>query len=162
MELDMHQYAAQQELRVKPTRYQRFVAGLPFWSAAIGYGLALLLWGIAWISFWLGLPQLAWLGSDFRPVYAFPLIGFGIGTLVRFNRYFPDVPTSWQRRRPAAAEDLAAIVQDPLALPNKVNPVAITGQLIGRHGIANWLCQDLILQVSKFWCACIMFPIWVG
>ncbi|MBE9029070.1 M48 family metalloprotease [filamentous cyanobacterium LEGE 11480] len=144
--LDMQQYAAQQELRVSSTRQQLFVAGLPFWSAVIGYGLALLLWGVAWISFWLGFQQLAWLGSDFRPMYAFPLIGFGLGTLIRFNRYFPDLPQSWQRRPPEPVEDLTAIVQDPLALPHRAAPTALTGQLIGRKGVANWLGQDLLLQ----------------
>ncbi len=128
---------------------QLLVAGLPFACAAIGYVLAVMLWLVAWLSFQLGWSQLAWLGSDWRLMYAFPLIGFGIGTLVRFNRYFPDLPSSWKRRPPKDVNDLAALIQAPQALPHRAHPTALTGYLIGRHGVSNWLCQDLLMQSQR-------------
>jgi Zn-dependent protease with chaperone function len=148
-ELDMRQYAACQAGRQSPTWPQLMAAAWPFWGAAIGYAIVLLCWAIAWIGFWVGWRQLAWLGSDFRPMYAFPLLGFGIGTLLRFNQYFPDLPSAWVRRSPETMGDLAAIVQDPLALPDRVTPTAVTGQLLGRPGVANWLCQDLWLKNDR-------------
>jgi Zn-dependent protease with chaperone function len=148
-ELDMRLYAECQASRKSPTWWQLMTAALPFWGAAIGYGIALLCWAIAWIGFWVGWKQLAWLGSDFRPMYAFPVIGFGIGTLMRFNQYFPDLPSAWLRRPPETLGDLATIVQDPMALPDRVTPTALTGQLLGRPGVANWLCQDLWLKDDR-------------
>jgi hypothetical protein len=144
-ELDMRAYAEAQAARQSPTWRQLIGAGAPFWGAAIGYGVALLLWAIAWLGFWVGIRQVAWLGSDFRPMYGFPLIGFGVGTLIRFNHYFPELPSAWLRRSPEAVGDLRAIVQDPQALPDRAGPIALTGQLLGRQGVANWLAQDLLL-----------------
>jgi Zn-dependent protease with chaperone function len=148
-ELDMRVYAECQANCQSPTGWQLMMTGLPFWGAAIGYGLALLGWAIAWMGFWVGWRQVAWLGSDFRPMYAFPLIGFGIGTLLRFNQYFPDLPSAWLRRSPETLGDLATIVQDPIALPHRTSPTALTGQLLGRSGVANWLCQDLWLKSDR-------------
>jgi Zn-dependent protease with chaperone function len=143
-ELDMREYPAAKS--PQPTWPQLVTAAWPFWGAAIGYAIAVAFWAIAWISFWFGWRQLAWLGSDFRLMYALPLIGFGIGSLIRFNQYFPDLPNAWLRRSPEAVGDLAMIVQDPLALPQRAAPIALTGKLLGRSGVGNWLCQDLWLQ----------------
>lgn len=148
-ELAMEYDVEQQQTQRKPKWPQLLVSGLPFACAAIGYGLAMLLWLIAWFGFWLGLPQLAWLGSDWRLMYAFPLIGFGIGTLIRFNRYFPDLPSSWKRRPPKDVANLATLVQAPQALPHRAHPTALTGNLMGRRGVSNWLCQDLLLQSQQ-------------
>ncbi len=148
-ELDLRAYAESPAGQPSPTGWQLITTALPFWGAAIGYGIALLCWAIAWIGFWVGWRQVAWLGSDFRPMYAFPLIGFGIGTLLRFNQYFPDLPSAWWRRPPETVGDLAAIVQDPTALPDRATPTALMGQLLGRPGVANWLCQDLWLKHDR-------------
>ncbi len=145
-ELDMRVYGELQAARKSTAWMQLMGAGLPFWGAAIGYGMALLLWAIAWVGFWVGFRQVAWLGSDFRPMYGLPLIGFGIGTFMRFNTYFPDLPSAWMRRPPESVGDLAAIVQDPQALPDRAAPTALVGKLLGRSGVANWLAQDLLLQ----------------
>jgi Zn-dependent protease with chaperone function len=145
-ELDMRAYGAAQAARKSPTWMQLIGSGLPFWGAAIGYSVALLLWAIAWLGFWVGVRQVAWLGSDFRPMYAFPLIGFGVGTFMRFNHYFPELPSAWLRRPPETFGDLGAIVQDPQALPDRAGPIALTGKLLGRSGVANWLAQDLRLE----------------
>jgi Zn-dependent protease with chaperone function len=148
-ELDMRQYAAVQSDRTTPTWLRLISAGLPFWGAAIGYGIALLLWAIAWIGFWIGFKQVAWLGSDFRPMYALPVIGFAIGTFLRFNQYFPDLPSQWLRRSPETAMDLAPLLTDAQALPDRANPTALSGQLLGRKGIANWLAQDVWLRTAQ-------------
>jgi Zn-dependent protease with chaperone function len=148
-ELDMNQYLEQQQMPRQPQWSALLAAALPFWSAAIGYALAVLFWGVAWIGFFLGFQQITWLGSDWRPMYAFPLIGFGVGTLLRFNRYFPDLPRRWSYAPPAELGYLAAIVQDPLALPNCAHTTALTGHLMGRQGVSNWLCQDLLLHSQR-------------
>lgn len=148
-ELDIKICLDLQQARRSPTWGQLLVAGLPFWSGVIGYGVALLLWLLAWLAYLVGINQLAWLGSDFRLMYALPLLGFGIGSFLRFNRYFPDLPVAWLRRPPAATGDVAAIVQDPLALPNQAAPIALTGKLLGRQGVANWLAQDLLLATEQ-------------
>jgi Zn-dependent protease with chaperone function len=148
-ELDMRQYAATQSDRQSPSWWRLINAGLPFWGAAIGYGIAMLLWAIAWIGFWVGFKQVAWLGSDFRPMYALPVIGFAIGSFLRFNQYFPDLPSQWLRRPPETAMELAPLLADAQALPDRAKPTALSGQLLGRQGVANWLAQDLWLRTAQ-------------
>jgi Zn-dependent protease with chaperone function len=123
-------------------------AGLPFWGAAIGYLLAVVFWAIAWLTYFVNLRQLAWLGSDFRLFYGLLLLGFGVGTLLRFNDYFPDLPAMWHRR-PVESDDFAVLAQDSLALPNRSRPTTLNGKLLGRKGISNWLGQDLLLQTDR-------------
>jgi Zn-dependent protease with chaperone function len=144
-----------QEVRIdqipaaKPLSWgKKLLAAAPFLGVAIGYGLAFLGWAIAWVAHWLNWRQLIWLGSDFNFFYGLPLLGFGVGTILRFNQYFPDLPAAWQRQAPAPA-DLAAVVTDHLALPERSQPTALRGQLLGRRGIANWLGQDLLLQTDQ-------------
>jgi Zn-dependent protease with chaperone function len=146
-ELDMRAYSAAQAQKVTPKWPDLLVAGAPFWGAAIGYGVALLAWAIAWLAYLVGLQQLAWLGSDFRLMYAFPIIGFGVATVLRFNGYFPDLPSG--RRSPQDGDDLAAIVTDAAALPQRSTPTVLAGKLLGRRGVANWLAQDLLLQTDR-------------
>jgi Zn-dependent protease with chaperone function len=120
--------------------------GIPFGGAAIGYGIALMLWAIAWVLYLCRLPQMAWLGSDFKLFYGLPLIGFGLGTFLRFNQYFPDLPASWQRQSPAPTINFADAIQDSQAHPNNARPTVLSGKLLGRRGLSNLLGQDLILQ----------------
>jgi Zn-dependent protease with chaperone function len=131
----------------QPTSWGQLLwTGMPFGGAAIGYGMALMLWAIAWVLYICRLPQLAWLGSDFKLFYGLPLIGFGLGTFLRFNQYFPDLPAAWQRQSPSPTVDFAAAIQDSRAHPNNVRPTVLSGKLLGRRGLSNWLGQDLILQ----------------
>jgi Zn-dependent protease with chaperone function len=124
-------------------------AGIPFWSALIGWGMAAVFWAIAWLAYWLNWQQLIWLGSDMKLFYALPLIGFGTGILLRFNSYFPDLPMLWRRQLPEPSIALADGLQDPLALPQNARPTALKGKLLGRRGISNWLGQDLWLQTDR-------------
>jgi Zn-dependent protease with chaperone function len=128
--------------------------GAPMWGVLGGYGLALGLWALAWLAYWLQLPQLAFLGSDFKLFYGLPLMGFAVGTALRSGVLFPD------RRRsmvnPAAADAasdaaLDAWLSDPSPIPIDGLPTDLTGQLLGRRGVGNWLGQDLILQSPSGW-----------
>jgi Zn-dependent protease with chaperone function len=121
----------------------------PFLGAGLGYAAALLCWAVAWLGHWLHLPYLAWLGSDFKLFWGFPLIGFGMGTILRFNRFFPDIPSTWFRGRVESSTDLADEVSDPAALPITARPTVLSGTLLGRPGMANWLGQDVLLHTRE-------------
>jgi Zn-dependent protease with chaperone function len=121
----------------------------PFLGAGLGYGAALLCWAVAWLSYWLQMPYMAWLGSDFKLFWGFPLIGFGVGTILRFNCFFPDIPQSWFRGRGEPLANLADEVSDPAALPITARPTVLSGTLLGRPGLANWLGQDLLLHTQQ-------------
>jgi hypothetical protein len=95
------------------------------------------------------MPYMAWLGSDFKLFWGFPLIGFGVGTILRFNCFFPDIPQSWFRGRGEPLANLADEVSDPAALPITARPTVLSGTLLGRPGLANWLGQDLLLHTQQ-------------
>ncbi len=140
-----------QEFQIQPSPQpmngQRLLLqGAPFWGALFGYTLATLCWLIAWLSFWIKMPQLAWLGSDFKLFIGLPMIGWGVGSILRFNDFFPDLPSTWFGRETQDAEvSPQDLLEDPLALPLDAPKAVLSGKLLGRKGIANWLGQDLIL-----------------
>lgn len=105
----------------------------PWIWGAIGFVLASVAWGIGWMGYWAGMGRLAWLGSDYNLFWGLPMIGFGLGQLMRFNSVLPDLPqTSPQTELPSLnAEGL------------KPAAVSLQGHLKGRSGFANWLGQDL-------------------
>lgn len=119
----------------------------PFLGVAIGYGAALLLWISAHIAFRLGTNSLNWLASDYKLFTSFSLIGFGIGTIARFNQLFPDI----QSLNPKQAESsviLSDLLTQSNAVPLDSTPVRLVGRLLGRSGSGNGLAQDLILETS--------------
>jgi Zn-dependent protease with chaperone function len=140
--------SAPQPIMLKPMNGKRLLLqGAPFWGALFGYTLATVCWLIAWLSFWVKMPQLAWLGSDFKLFIGLPMIGWGVGSILRFNDFFPDLPANWFGRDTQDAEVLPQdLLEDPLALPLDALRAVLTGKLLGRRGIANWLGQDLILR----------------
>jgi hypothetical protein len=102
------------------------------------------------VGYWAKLPQLAWLGSDFKLFIGMPLVGWGLGTILRFNQFFPDIPMSWFRSSSQDADNtIAELLEDPLAIPLDAPRAVLHGQLLGRKGIANWLGQDLMIESDR-------------
>lgn len=133
----------------------------PLVWAIVAYGLAWLAWGLGWILYWVGQRQLAWLGSDYSLFLGLPMIGFGAGTWMRFNRFFPELSTAMSRcdRSYLNAADSEALnvenqaLIDSLAqanvIPLKPQLVMLQGKLQGRSGVANWLGQDLWIEMAS-------------
>ena len=121
----------------------------PWFWAVIGYGGAWVLWGTGWVTYLFGWNRLAWLGSDYDLFLGLPLLGFGLGTFVRFNAFFPDLPALFLRAddRSSPPEYLITMNENDNGLcPEQV---MLTGTLTGRSGIANWLAQDLWLMTDQ-------------
>ena len=133
----------------------------PLVWATVAYGLAWLAWGLGWILYWVGQRQLAWLGSDYSLFLGLPLIGFGMGTWMRFNAFFPELSTAMSRcdRSNLNAPGSEALNIESVALihsftqanaiPLKPQLVMLQGKLQGRSGVANWLGQDLWIEMAS-------------
>jgi Zn-dependent protease with chaperone function len=118
--------------------------GMPFFALAFGLacGLGLLLLGA--IGKWLSWPVLDWMHKDTRLLYACALMGLSLGTMLRINRFFPDLSF----KMPLTSE-LTRWISDVSSLPVNSLPAKFSGTLLGRPGLANWLGQDLILKTSE-------------
>lgn len=110
---------------------------------------------------WAGRSQFAWLGSDYNLFLGLPLLGFGMGTWMRFNAFFPELSTAMSR---CDRSSLNAAGSDRLnrengalingltqagAVPLTPQLVMLQGKLKGRSGVANWLGQDLWLELAS-------------
>lgn len=117
--------------------------GAPF----LGIPMSLAIVGVLWLiggmfsrtSFW----QLDWLWGDRSILWGCLPIGFCLGTLLRINDFFPDIPP-----RNIAEPSLPQILSNSETLPLDAQAVRLEGQLLGRSGMANLLGQDLILQTA--------------
>ena len=133
---------------------------LPFAGLALGLALAALFWGIGWGAYLAGHDQLRWMASDYKLFYGLPLVGFGVGSILRFNRFFPDLEaltaqqkradhrrdemdSSMPRRSEIAVSTLLVQPQLPVG-----QPTVLEGTLLGRSGSSNGLGQDLLLQTA--------------
>ncbi|NJR50124.1 MAG: M48 family metalloprotease [Leptolyngbyaceae cyanobacterium CSU_1_3] len=121
--------------------------GAPFFGTLLGYVMAQLLWFSAQILYRLGVQQITWLASDYDLFASFMLLGFGLGTFLRFNSFFPDIQ-GIEASDIATPQTLPEWLANPAALPIDSQPICLEGTLIGRSGIGNWLGQDLILQTA--------------
>src|SRR6478672_912160 len=124
---------------------------LPLLPSAIASALVLgcafrgLLWIIGWIADGLSIWQLIWLHQDKNLLTACILISFSLAIFIQINAYFPDITPS----KVPSDTNLLNLYTNPEALPSKPSqPVRLTGKLLGRGGIRNWLGQDLILQTN--------------
>src|SRR5919202_4891100 len=70
---------------------------------------------------------------------AFPLIGFGLGTLIRTFVMFPSF-------KEAPQSDVLKLMSDPYASPLRGKPVKLEGELIGRGDAGYEFGSDLKLQ----------------
>lgn len=113
-------------------------------GALLGLAAAMGLWFLGGVVQPMNWIRMSWLYQDVGVVYGFVYLGLGIGLMVRINRLFPDLQTNATLKNPS----LMALLKNPLNLPIDSQPIQLEGVLLGRPGIANWLCQDLILQTS--------------
>jgi Zn-dependent protease with chaperone function len=123
--------------------------GAPFFGVVVGAIVALIFWLVGGIAGKFGIERIAWIWGDRVLLFSWMLLGFGIGTILRFNSLFPDMPTSLQRP-PANLNSprLPVLLKNPTAIPLNSQPIYIEGKLLGRRGMGNWLGQDLILQTE--------------
>ncbi len=118
--------------------------GMPFFGLAFGFAIGLLLLLLGAIGHWLSWPTLDWMHQDKNLLYASTLMGFSLGTMLRINRFFPDLPVTMP-----PSQDLSHWMSDLNLLPITSVPAKFSGTLMGRPGLANWLGQDLILKTSE-------------
>lgn len=126
---------------VVENRKRNLVELAPWLGLMLGNAIALLLWSIAYLLHSRGIYQLNWLASDYSLFTAFSLIGFGLGMLVRFNRFFPESQTEQTH--------LIRFLTQPTLTPIDSPKIRLEGRLIGRTGTRNQLGQDLILQTES-------------
>lgn len=78
-------------------------------------------------------------GTHLLAPFAFALIGFGIGTVVRTLVMFPDF-------KQAPESDVLKLMSNPYASPLRGQPVTLGGELIGRGDAGYQFGSDLKLQ----------------
>ncbi|MEG3897683.1 MULTISPECIES: zinc metalloprotease HtpX [unclassified Microcoleus] len=120
-----------------------FLQGAPFFGIPMSLAIVGVLWLIGGIFSRTSIWQLDWLWGDRSIIWGCLPIGFSIGTLMRINYFFPDITP-----RETASPSLPEILSNPDSLPLDAQPVRLSGQLLGRSGMGNWLGQDLILQTA--------------
>jgi Zn-dependent protease with chaperone function len=116
----------------------------PFLGALIGFSAAMALWVLGWVADKLDWLELTWLLGDRSVLVGLALIGFGIGSVIRINAFFPDI----DRASLLIDPDLAELLAIPTGLAIDSQPVRFQGKLLGRRGFANWGHQDLVLQTA--------------
>ncbi len=121
----------------------------PWVWAIVGYATAWATWGLGWITYWAGFSRLAWLGSDYDLFLGLPLLGFGLGTFLRFNGFFPDLPTSLLRVDESQSQPEVSSLSNNIENGLSPQQVMISGRLMGRSGFANWVAQDLWLVTAR-------------
>ncbi|MGB3297371.1 MAG: zinc metalloprotease HtpX, partial [Phormidesmis sp.] len=134
---------------LSPSEWARLIGqGMPFFGLAFGLfvGLGLLLLGA--IGQWLKWPALDWMHHDWSLVFAAVLMGLGSGTMLRINRFFPDLSFEMPFEG-SPSQALSDWISDAGLLPISSVPAKLAGTLIGRPGLANWLGQDLIIKTSE-------------
>jgi len=115
--------------------------GTPYLGMAVGLMIGLSLLGIGVIAAAFEWPMLDWMHKDIGLFQCCWLLGTGIGIVLRLNRFFPDLSFSMP-----SSQSLATWASNPNLLPASSIPVKLSGILLGRPGIANWLGQDLLLK----------------
>ncbi len=118
--------------------------GMPFFGLGFGLATGLLLLLLGAIGQWLSWPALDWMHQDKSLLHACMLMGLSLGTMLRINRFFPDLPLNMP-----LSQDLSHWTSDLSLLPADSIPAKFSGTLLGRPGLANWLGQDLILKTSE-------------
>jgi Zn-dependent protease with chaperone function len=118
--------------------------GMPFFGLAFGFAVGLFLQLLGAIGDWLSWPIWDWMYQDKSLLYAFMLLGLSLGTMLRINRFFPDLPLKMP-----PSQDLPGWISDPALLPVSSLPAKLSGTLLGRPGLANWLGQELILKTDE-------------
>lgn len=123
---------------------------LPLLQSALLYGLILglvlrgMLWVVGQIGDVLNIWQIIWMHKATPFLNACLLIAFSLSVFLAINGYFPDIKPSTVQTEP----NLGDLFTNPATVPPDSQPIQITGKLLGRRSLLNWLGQDLILQTS--------------
>jgi Zn-dependent protease with chaperone function len=122
-----------------------WLQGAPFFGSAIGLSAGVSVALAGWVGQAFDVRAIEWVFFDRGWLIAgLMLVGFSIGTLLRINSFFPDI----KPYALAATPDLAELAIDPATSPLDSKAVRLSGKLLGRSGIGNWLGQDLLLQTD--------------
>jgi len=116
--------------------------GAPFFGLGLGLLVAFLLVGLGWLGMRFRVEAIAWMYVDNSLRWALPWIGFSLGTLVRINPFFRNLPNA-----PGTAQ-LPDLLQPVDRLPVTFTPVQLEGKLLDRPGLAGALGQDLWLRTA--------------
>lgn len=157
LELSVTPPPRQQKLTLKilKEKFQALVThsqALPLFQRAAIYGVVMglilrfLLWVVGAIGYRFYLIEITWLFRNANPFHtACMLITGGVSIFLFINAYFPDI-------KPNIAKTeihLGQLLSDPQAVPPQKRTARMTGRLLGRRGISNWLGQDLWLQMPQ-------------
>lgn len=131
---------------LKNQKSNLFLQGSPYFGFLLGLGMTGFLWLIGLISSVLKIRQipLDWMLGDRSLLYGCLLIGISIGIFWRINPFFPDIKPS----NLLSEEALPDLLANPTAMPVDSQAIRLQGKLLGRPGISNWLCQDLMVQTA--------------
>ncbi|MBD2036802.1 M48 family metalloprotease [Leptolyngbya sp. FACHB-321] len=121
--------------------------GAPFFGLVFSFVFAYLLETLGWYGMRSNLSQLSWMYGDRALLHGLPLIGFSIGTFIRINPLFPDVPFS-NAKTDRAATSLVPLLMPADQVPVDGRSVQLEGKLLGRRSLSNLLSQDLLLQTT--------------
>ncbi len=125
--------------------WQHFLLqGAPYFGLPIGLASAIIFWLVGAILDYAGLWRLSWVFGDWQLLLGILLIGFSLGTFIRINHFFPEGAIGRSVNNP----ELDKLLADSQADPLDSQWVQVSGKLIGKPGMANWLGTDLILQTS--------------
>lgn len=118
--------------------------GAPFFGPIAGGLTALLFWFIGGLAQPAYLWQVSWWYGDRSLLNGLLLLGFGFGTMLRINAFFPDCkPSSLRRDLP-----ISNLLSPDNKIPTDSLTLSLQGKLIGRQGLASGLYQNLFLQTS--------------
>jgi Zn-dependent protease with chaperone function len=116
----------------------------PYVGPLLGAAIALGLWFIGGLVNPLGWWWASWVSGDRSLLIGSLWLGAGMGILWRINTYFPDIVQFNRQDNPP----LAALLGELTAFPTDSTPLKLQGTLVGRRGVANWLCQDFLLKTA--------------
>ncbi len=131
-----------------PTPFTLWNQCAPMIGAIVGMIIGVLLWMPGGIGEILNLRGLDWMYGDRSLLVGFALLGFGAGTIIRVNSFFPDIKTLGLATSATPERPLAAELNDPNALPVNSRVVRLQGQLLGRSPSYNLLGQQWWLQTD--------------
>jgi Zn-dependent protease with chaperone function len=145
-------------LKDKLIKLKNSYQALPILQSAVLSALffGLVVRGIFWlagllneyvISTWVSGSGVIWLynANNALIVQGCILGAFSLSIIIWINGYFPDIRITPTRNEPRLQDLLA----NSKSVPPRSLGIRISGKLIGRTGISNWLMQDLILQTDS-------------
>ena len=121
--------------------------GAPFFGLALGLATAYLFASLGWIGERAGIDQLSWMYGDQTLRLGLPLVGFSLGTFLRINSLFPDVPFS-NAKTVGSSNSLVDLLKPADQVPIDGQTVQLEGTFLGRADVGNRLSQDLLLHTT--------------